>query len=66
MQLVMTEGRKSLPLDQWVKAEGSQGASNCVATRLTGSGVQVGDTQNPDAMLGFDAGAWAALRASAS
>ncbi|GAB2520834.1 DUF397 domain-containing protein [Nocardiopsis aegyptia] len=66
MKIVHTHGRKSLPLlpdGEWVKAEPSQGVSNCAACRLAGGrSVQMGDTQNPDAVvLVFPAREWGAF-----
>ncbi|WP_017599185.1 DUF397 domain-containing protein [Nocardiopsis lucentensis] len=67
MQIVHTNGRKSLPTDQWVKAEASQGASNCVAALLAGrTGVSVGDTQTRDVIGQLPATEWAALVAAVS
>ena len=39
MQITYTQGRKSLPVNEAVKAEDSQGASNCVVARLLETGV---------------------------
>lgn len=67
MDIVHTQGRKSLPVGEWVKAELSQGASNCVTARLADGAVQMDDTQNPGAArLSMDPAAWgAALKALA-
>ncbi|GAB3724182.1 DUF397 domain-containing protein [Nocardiopsis nanhaiensis] len=63
MQIVETQGRRSLTHGVWHKAEASQGATNCAAAQLQDSGaVVLGDTQNPDRVqLAFPRGAWAAL-----
>lgn len=67
MQIVETQGRTSLTAGAWHKAEASQGASNCAAAQLTHAGtVLMGDTQNPLNLLGFGAGAWTALVATAA
>ncbi|MFE1100279.1 DUF397 domain-containing protein [Nocardiopsis alba] len=63
MQIIYTQGRKSLTPGAWHKAEASQGATNCAAAKLLNSGnVLMGDTQNPDQVrLTLPGSAWDAL-----
>lgn len=63
MEIVETQGRKSLTLGVWHKAEASQGASNCATAKLVdGGNMLMGDTQNPDQVrLALPGSAWDAL-----
>ena len=62
MQVVETQGRKSLFVGVWNKAEASQGATNCAAAQLTKDGaVLLGDTQNPNKVISLDLRAWTDL-----
>ncbi|MFC9937820.1 DUF397 domain-containing protein [Nocardiopsis alba] len=63
MQIIYTQGRKSLTAGVWHKAEASQGATNCAAAKLiSGGNVLMGDTQNPDRVrLTLPGSAWDAL-----